>query len=127
MTTTTNQTAQEIERTYDVALTGDLIINVRLRYEPGTEPADRIGEEARRHAAKRAAVLAKRKGDTRRFDLDDAGVVPTRERLVPARQVTPRDLDRLAQKFGPKVNVPTPLRDARNARKAKHGRNGYTA
>lgn len=123
-TTQTTQTAQEIERTYDVALTGDLIITVRLRYTPGDEPADRIGDEARRHAAKRAATLAKRKGDTRRFDLDDAGVVPTRERFVPAREVTTRDLTTLAAKFG---KADQPKAQKAPARKPKHGRNGYTA
>jgi hypothetical protein len=125
MTTTTNPTtAQEVERSYDVALAGDLIIKgVRLRYTPGEEPTDRLGEEARKHAARRAAVLAKRRGDTRRFDLDDAGVVPTRERLVPARQVTDRDLNRLADKFQPNhTKAPAPKAN----RKAKHGRNGYT-
>lgn len=123
-TTTTQTTAQEIERTYDVALTGDLIIKgVRLRYTPGEEPTDRNGGEARKHAARRAATLAKRRGDNRRFDLDDAGVIPTRERLVAAREVTPRDLNTLAAKFG-KANKPKTQPAARNT---KHGRNGYTA
>lgn len=121
---TTTTLTREVLRTYDVALTGDLIIKgVRLRYTPGEEPADRLGEQARREAAKRAATLAKRKGHTQRFDLDDAGVVATRESLVPAREVTDRDLNRLERAFSKPDAKPA----SKPNRKQRHGRNGYQA
>lgn len=123
-TTTTPTIAREVERVYDVALNGNLIIrNVRLRYTPGDEPADRLGDEARRHAAKRAAVLARRKGKGDRFDLADAGVVAKRESLVPAREVTDKDLTRLEQSFA----KPTTKAQPQPKRKQRHGRNGYSA
>lgn len=121
-TQTTQPIAREVERTYDVALNGNLIIrNVRLRYEPGTEPADRLGEQARHEAAKRAATLARRKGHKGNFDLADAGVVAKRESLVPAREVTSTDLARLEQTFAKPTTKPQP----QPQRKQRHGRNGY--
>jgi hypothetical protein len=93
----TDQTPdKEVERTYKVALTGDLVVTVRLRYTPGEEPADRTGDTARNEAIKRAITIRAKKGDTRSFDPGDAGIEILRESLVDARPV---NLDALATKF----------------------------
>lgn len=95
---TTDTTAREIERTYEVALTGDTIVNVRLTYPIGDEPRDRLGEQARTEAIRRAVKLRRKANDTREFDTDCAGIDVLRERLVTARPVDGKALAQLEAK-----------------------------
>lgn len=115
----TIQTPKEVERTYNVALTGDLIVPVRLRYPIGDEP-ERLSEKARNEAIKRAVKLQAKKGDHRRFDADDAGVEFTREALVDARPV---NLQPLEQKFGKQHSHASPV----DTNAPRRGRNGWQA
>lgn len=117
--TTMTTTTKEIERTYKVALDGSTVLTVRLRYTPGEEPRDRIGEQARKEAVRRAVKIAAKRNITGDFDLACAGVSIEQESLVDARPEKPLDLTVIA--------TPKPERRPKERKSSKVGRNGWDA